>query len=385
MIYNKNCKIFYFGGFDLPDHNAAAQRVLANAKLFRDLGCNVFLYGFSRSVSKSTFFEHENFSCCNLPYPKSFGQWIDYLSSIKQYIPFLEEHHPHLVIAYNHPALALQKMANYCRENDIKIISDCTEWYEPNGNFFYRKIKGWDVNKRMYDVHCHLDGVISISRYLYDFYQKQNVNTMLLPPLVDLQESKWKQKETDDSDNTIRLIFAGSLGKGNKDRVDMVIDALENVSNHSRSINFVLDILGITQEQYINLFPNKQSVPSFVTFHGRKSHQEAIQMLLQSDFQIFLRENHLANKAGFPTKFVESISSQTLVLTNPSSNLSEYMQEGFNSFCLNMDTFDDLVDSLTHPLRLSKQEIIELRKKMDTMVFDYRNYMSTVKNFLSTL
>lgn len=377
--------IVYIGGFDLPDNNAAAQRVLANAKLFRDLGYKVYLYGLSRSATRPSFLEHEGFSCCNLPYPKSIQKWFEYLTSIRQYIHFIEEHNPCIVIAYNHPAIALQKLANYCKSKGIKILSDCTEWYVPQGNFIFRKIKGWDVNKRMYDVHSHLDGVISISRYLYDFYQKQNVNTMLLPPLVDLQESKWKQKETDNSDNTIRLIFAGSLGKGNKDRVDMVIDALENVSNHSRSINFILDILGITQEQYINLFPNKQSVPSFVTFHGRKSHQEAIQMLLQSDFQIFLRENHLANKAGFPTKFVESISSQTLVLTNPSSNLSEYMQEGFNSFCLNMDTFDDLVDSLTPPLRLSKQEILDLRKKMDTMVFDYRNYMSTVKNFLSTL
>ena len=33
----KDNHIVYIGGFDLPDNNAAAQRVLANAKLFRDV------------------------------------------------------------------------------------------------------------------------------------------------------------------------------------------------------------------------------------------------------------------------------------------------------------------------------------------------------------
>ena len=377
--------IVYIGGFDLPDKNAASQRVISNAKLFRELGYDVLLYGLSRSIAKATTFYHEDFYCCNLPYPKSIKKWFDYLTSIHDYIPFIEEQHPCIVIAYNHPSIALQKLADYCKSNGIKILSDCTEWYVPLGNFFFRKIKGWDVNKRMYDVHCKLDGVLSISRYLYDFYQRQNVNTLLLPPLVDLQEPKWKQKENDDLEISIRLIYAGELGKGNKDRVDMVIDALENISNHSRTINFVLDILGITKEQYSNLFPNKESVPSFVIFHGRKSHKEVIQMLLRSDFQIFLRENHLANMAGFPTKFVESISSKTIVLTNPSSNLGDYMEEGINSFSLNIDTFEDLVESLSHPLRLSKQEIRERRKKMDNTIFDYRNYTSAVENFLSSL
>ena len=36
-----NKKILYVGGFELPDKNAAAHRVLGNAKAFRDLGNDV--------------------------------------------------------------------------------------------------------------------------------------------------------------------------------------------------------------------------------------------------------------------------------------------------------------------------------------------------------
>ena len=33
-----NKSILYLGGFELPDKNAAAQRVMANAKLLREMG-----------------------------------------------------------------------------------------------------------------------------------------------------------------------------------------------------------------------------------------------------------------------------------------------------------------------------------------------------------
>ena len=40
--------ILYVGGFELPDLNAAAQRVLANALILRDLGYRVGLVGVTR-------------------------------------------------------------------------------------------------------------------------------------------------------------------------------------------------------------------------------------------------------------------------------------------------------------------------------------------------
>lgn len=44
--------ILYVGGFELPDKNAAAHRVLSNAKIFRELGYNVFFA--ELTVKKST-------------------------------------------------------------------------------------------------------------------------------------------------------------------------------------------------------------------------------------------------------------------------------------------------------------------------------------------
>ncbi len=66
--------IIYVGGFELPDKNAAAQRVLANAKIFRDLGYNVVLVGIDKSLSQDTLIKNtqvsvSGFESWALPYP----------------------------------------------------------------------------------------------------------------------------------------------------------------------------------------------------------------------------------------------------------------------------------------------------------------------------
>lgn len=42
--------IIYIGGFELPDKNAAANRVMNNAKIMRDIGYHVVLVGVSAGL-----------------------------------------------------------------------------------------------------------------------------------------------------------------------------------------------------------------------------------------------------------------------------------------------------------------------------------------------
>ena len=372
-------RALYLGGFNLPNKNAAAQRVIANAKLLRDLGYEVQLVGLGQAGG---VFRFEGFDCVNFPYPKKFFQWLEYLTSIKQYLPYLENS-PDIVIAYNHPAVALKRLLDYNGKRGIKTISDCTEWYEPKGGMLFRLIKSWDVNQRMYRVHLKLDGIITISRYLDDFYKEKGVRTLLLPPLVDKQESKWKN-ELDANDGIIRLLYAGSPA-GTKDRLDFVIDALSRVASTGKE--FQLDIIGITEKQYREVYQDcrQQVIPKNIHFRGRLSHEDVIKQLMQSDFQIFLREDHLANRAGFPTKFAETISAGAIVLTNASSNLKDYMLEGMNSYELDISNKDTLFDTLMKPLSLSKGEIMKKKTLIDTFLFDYRQYLGKTKAFLMSI
>ena len=44
--------ILYVGGFELPDKNAAAHRVLNNAKIFRELGFHVIFCGIDQNIEQ---------------------------------------------------------------------------------------------------------------------------------------------------------------------------------------------------------------------------------------------------------------------------------------------------------------------------------------------
>lgn len=374
-------KILYIGGFKLPDKNAAAQRVIANSKLFSILGYEVTLIGLDKERNEFVF---NGFRCINLKYPSSINEWYRYLFTIKNYISYLKEIKPQFVIAYNHPAIALKKLLHYNKARNVKTLSDCTEWYEPEGSWFFRIIKGWDTEKRMNDVHCKLDGVITISSYLDDFYKAKGVKTLLLPPLVDKSEDKWKNNVGECKNDVARLFFAGSTA-GTKDRIDFVIEALDQLALNG--FEFTMDIVGITEKQYCTTYKKEipSSLLSYVKFHGRQKHIDVIRQLQESDFQIFLRENHLANRAGFPTKFSETISAGTIVLTNASSNLKDYMIEGVNSFELDITDVEKLVNTLKVPLSLTKEQIRDIKAKMDTSVFDYNNYIFITEIFFNSL
>lgn len=378
-------RITYLGGFNLPDKNAAAHRVLANAKILRELGYEVILVGLSQNLKKNESFTYQGFECVNLPYPTHFWGWVRLLTSIKQYIPYICKD-TFAVIAYNHPAIALKRLLTYNKQRGIKTISDCTEWYEPVGGVFYRLLKGYDTNLRMNRIHPRMDGIITISRFLNDFYDSKNVKTVLLPPLVDINDSKWEKTGYNGHD-CVFLLYAGSPEgeKGEKDRLDFVINALKKISK--LGYTFTFNIVGITEEQYRGLYVKEESttIPSFIKFWGRLPHNKVIEMLKNADFQIFLRENHLANRAGFPTKFAETISAGTIVLTNASSNIKDFMIEGINSFELDISSEDKLVSSLKTPLSLSKEALLSLKSSIDTRMFDYRNFIDDMRAFIKCL
>ena len=78
--------IIYTGGFELPDKNAAAQRVLANAKTFRDLGFNVVLIGIDKSLPQNTHIKEtrssvQGFETWSIPYPDSKKTWLKYITT----------------------------------------------------------------------------------------------------------------------------------------------------------------------------------------------------------------------------------------------------------------------------------------------------------------
>lgn len=386
----KQKTVLYIGGFELPDNNAAAQRVIANAKILKSLGYNVVFISVDKTMHSEepimdTISFFEGFTYFRIKYPISLYEWFNYLVSIKNIID-LQLINPSILIAYNYPAFALMRLRKYCNKKNILILADCTEWYEVKGNIVFRAIKSFDVYLRMHILHPKLDGLIVISKYLFNFYRTKIENLVLLPPLVDLSMEKWNINANFIDVNKINLVYAGSPGVGQKDRIDQIIRILSEIKK-TCTIKFIFNVVGITKIEFLELFRNiilPQDIDEFVLFKGRLSHPETLKVIHNSDFQVFIRDENLTNLAGFPTKYVESISCGTPVLTNSSSNIEDYFICGETGFLLNTTSDNLLQKSLTKAISLNKELILEMKSNCrSSNLFDFKNYLNIFEVFIN--
>ena len=353
-----NKSILYIGGFEMPDKNAAAHRVINNAKILKCIGYDVIFVGVSKDNSiksdiLATKKEVFGFDVYEVRYPKNTLEWIKAMVDISSYIKILKNHTSiEGVILYNFHSIAFERIRHYCRKNNVKCYADVTEWYTTaNEKSFMKIIKGFDTWYRMVVIQKKLDGLIVISRYLEKYYSECK-NVVYIPALVDIKQEKWINQYSKNT-NKLQIVYAGNPGK--KDRIDYLIRALECVRR-----SYQLDVIGMTKEQYLDYYPSDESIISShenIVFHGRLPHLNTLEYVKQANYSCFFREDDRVSRAGFPTKFAEALSCGTPVLTNSTSNLSEYIKNNENGVLienLTPDSIANVIENLPITLTINK-------------------------------
>lgn len=359
-------KILYIGGFELPDKNAAAQRVLPIGKVYRELGYDVLFYGITHSQDVEGWIEGFKYEAYS--YPIGTIAWFKYACG-DGIIAYIEKKEPDYVILYNYPAIAQERVIRYCRRNGIKTIGDITEWYRPIS--FPKRI---DTFLRMRYSNKHLDGIISISRFLSNYYSDCHV--IQLPPMVDREEAKWAVTPDKYHDGRIHLVY---IGTGSiKDRLDKILMGIKTAGAE----RFFIDIIGITEEKYQKIYKQNVDPEINVRFHGRMPHLEALKYLMASDFQIFFRDNVRANNAGFPTKFVESMTAVVPVITNRISNIDDYLINGMNSFMIEHPSDEEIEEVLKRVSNMTPESIKAMKLECSKLNFDYHKYLDEIEGFM---
>lgn len=381
--------ILYVGGFELPDKNAAAHRVLSNGKILRELGYNVVFIGVDKTLKSNvdileTMKRVQGFESWSLPYPKSNKEWFRYLTNINSIVMIINQYDEvKALITYNYQAIVLYRLRNYCYKYNIKIIADCTEWYSlKRSNIVFSIIKGFDSFLRMRVIQKHLDGLIVISKYLENYYRHCR-NIVRIPPLVDLNEEKWDIVPSKVNNDKIRFVYSGNPGKY-KDKINLLVEELFNLKDYN---DYVFNVVGITKEQYTYYYPDHKEILIIlgerINFIGRISHLESLKYLKNSDFSIFIRENTRLTKAGFPTKFVESVSCGIPVITTNTSDLNGYLTEAENGFFIDCNNWN-----IEKVFMMKRDEIYSMKSKCKCKLgktFDYKNYISKVRNFMGSV
>lgn len=352
--------VLYIGGFELPDKNAAAQRVMGIAKGLRALRYRVVFLNSVKQLKDADVRKREYFDFKCYEYKREPD--IDYLITAKTCLSRIKYIKPDIVIAYNYPGIALGKIKRYCNSHNIRCYADATEWYQiKDGNFLYRIIKTIDTSYRMRIVHKKMDGIIAISRFLYDYY-KGYTKTVMIPPTVDITDSKWNtlvKKETKETS----FVYAGAPSV-QKEKLDLIVSAMERASvDHKIHMN----ILGINEQQFRQMYSWNKNLSWRIKFWGRVEHNKAIEIIKRSDWSIIIRDNNFVVRAGFPTKLVESISCGTPVIINRFSNVEDYLEDR-DCLYVTLDKLYEIID-----------ECCTFRKMPNQDTFDYRNYICKIK------
>jgi glycosyltransferase involved in cell wall biosynthesis len=391
--------VVYIGGFELPDKNAAAHRVISNGKILKSLGYEVYYIGIDKckkSGSIDRFYLNElPFGAWSMPYPLKKVSWIKYIIGVNGIVNLLNDigkNRISCVICYNYPAISQLRIYLFCKLNRIKILSDSTEWYDSSGgSFIFRLIKRLDTSLRIYFVNKLSDGVITTSKYMTNFYSKKNIPTLELPTLFD--SSRIEAPLVGIQKSTCRFIYIGSPfdpWKVNKER-NNVKERLDRVlillgALFKKGYDFQFSVYGITEAEYLQVYPEHKDLifemSGRLKFYGLLPNTIVIQELRKSDFMIFFRDKSRVTLAGFPSKLAESITCGVPVVVNKMLSIERYSETPGLILTENgneQSVVSRLIEMPNRDLEQLKLSAYECR------VFHFENYIKPFKEFFRDL
>ncbi len=393
--------IVYIGDFDFRNENVQAHLVKNNGKIFTSLGYRVEYIGMNRNCK--TFREinslppyslEEEGRYLELPDTLSISGLIQTPKVCKKILERLDEIRKQAsvlyVITYQSPtyAIAIEKIAKWCKKNGAYYIVNCADLPIFDLQSPLRKVvmrANWNYMHKIHQKYA--DGVIAVSQFIRDYYQKPGRKSVVIPPLFHTDSV---------SPNFVpnplpTFIYAGTPFKltgreaapeGMKDRLDRVIDLFLHLS--SENIPYHFDIVGIIKEDYIAGVPRQAAAlkeEKNIHFLGRRSHKETLQMVKQADFSINYRDENLMTKAGFSTKIVESVSMGTPVIINNISDTFLYLKDGRDSFMLSGNLKKDL-ETVKGLCAITPEERLQLRQNLfNEKLFDLTKYADALDAF----
>ena len=394
-VYSKNIsfdgKVLYVGNFGLPKTNAPGKRVYANSLLLTKCGYEVLMIGTDSTLRGRVEPINEKITYLGFP---SYGK-----NSGKQYFEWLKRQiektnsKPVMIVRYGSPGLAIfdKYLYTFCHKNKITIINDVVDWLSvDSSNIFFKFIKGFDTYLEKNIFNKRGDGLISISSYLNNYYEKHFKNRIIIPPLVEEYSVNWISNEIP------QIVYAGNpFRKGEqvknfhaiKDRLDIAVNSF--IALEQKGFLFDFHIIGLTKAEYLIAFPNadgKLSNAEHIHFHGHQSMEMTQEFISKMDFSILLRERTRGTMAGFPTKVVESLSLGVPVITTDTSDLNKYIHNGINGYIVDINDTLKLEDQLIKIINSNKEMIVQMKNNIiNDKEFAVDRYEKQFRVFINAL
>ena len=376
-----------------PNGDAGAVRDYIFAKMLKELGHNVCIV----AMSASTNFEVKSYngvdyiSLRNESVETKSRVW-NYFGYTKRLFKFIENRFsaelPDVFWVVNMPLHSLISIKRFAIKKKIKLIHDSVEWYSArqfklgflSPEFIFKELNNRIVVDKNFKV-------ISISKFLHNYYSNKNISSIRIPIIFDKSEIN-PNKNIDDE--RMILLYAGSPGK--KDYLHIMIKSLCLLPEHIlQKIEF--RIIGVNSFDLDNMFKNDRDtlkkIKVYLNVMGRVPRNEVLKNLTQADFTVLLRDPQLRYaQAGFPTKVVESLASSTPVILNLTSNLGDYLNHLENCIIVENCSSSAFAEALmtAYDVKFLQKNINIIQKNARTTFeshFYYQIYLSKLSEFIN--
>ena len=369
-----------------PEEDAGAVRQHAFAKNLIELGFEPIIIG----MGKTTKFQkckYDGVSYYSLRYASSnllfrvLGRKF-FTLNLKKLINMMEPSTIKGILIVSGEKSTFSFVKKYAKKHQIQLYHDSVEWYSPCEFKAGKKDPAYRHNNNINTKYIDKDyKVFAISTLLEKHFSQRNITTIRIPVIMDVQNTFCEKIQNE----TVQFLYAGSIG--GKDQIEEFIEAIGMLEDQKRK-KVEFNILGITYENYVK---SHKSIPDnilgvSVHFKGRVSRNVVQEYLKSTDFTVLLRPagERYAN-AGFPTKVVESLTNNTPVLCNITSDLGLYLKNEENAIILPAIDSKSCLYALNKIWDMDKNDFASMRvsaRKTALDCFDRRLYLQEFKDLI---
>ena len=389
-------KIAYVGEFQFPHGAATTKRALSLGRLFAHCGYEVSFYCLSSETASpdkiNGVFENFHFSNLVLKYSNRgpLQKLNNWLTSGYKMIKLFAPTKPDYIVVTEGFSRFLLPLLIYAKRHSIKIIVDAEDWHD------YSHLPFGKYGPFALDTHLAItwlmkkcDGIIAISSFFERYYLNANVKAIRVPILIDKKEDISRLEKTDPFEQGyLHLIYAGNPGK--RDIIDVAIDGLDALVREG--IKVKIHLVGPSRQSIANMLGNNsallEQLKDSIVFHGRVTPDEVPALLAKADFSFLIRLDMRYANAGFPSKFVESLSVGVPVICNLTSDIGMYLKDGQNGFIMKDPSIESFVACVKKASALSEEKKMQMKlaaKAEAHQSFDYRNFVAPVKEFFRAI
>lgn len=364
-------------GIDL--NSACGQRTIMDCLLLASNGYKVYLFGFENSDFNSGILKNNNIIVKKWPIYKGknlIKKYLSYMSKKHVFNSFFQvENDIEIALVYSVMSISqINAIKRYSKKHQIKLVFDSVEFQnfsEQNlASFFTYYIPNIYINK--YAVKSS-DCVLTISKYLENYYEKKKLLTFRLPFI-----NRFINKCNASNRYLInkKRVFAYTGMPGKKDDLYGIIKAFSGLTEQELKESMLLIVGPEPRDLHrcgipINLL-NK--IKGSILFVGRQPYLSMKDIYSICDFTVLLKKTNMRHaKADFPSKVSQSLSFGVPVISNLSSDLNDFLIDNYNGLLFDDFDYSRLTDSFKKALKLNDEDILKMKE----------NSILTCKNKLS--